>query len=131
MPRRLTGVFTAIALQGLALVLAHELVFLARYGSRYGEALVHAGHGEAWRAAVSTILVVAASLGGLAVLRLASLGILVRRRESLTGTSTGPAPLEARSLLRAWLRTAPRISLLAVAILTILATVERTAIGQP
>ena len=30
------------------LALAHDLTFLARYGSIYGEALAHAGHGQAW-----------------------------------------------------------------------------------
>src|SRR5204863_460350 len=31
-----------------ALALAHDLTFLARYGSVYGEALAHAGHGQLW-----------------------------------------------------------------------------------
>ena len=49
------GWLAALAgLQLVALVLAHDLTFLARYGSRFGEALAHAGHGETWSAAVGT-----------------------------------------------------------------------------
>ena len=61
MAHRLVRFATATALQLVALALAHELVFLARYGSRFGEALVHSGHGEAWTAAVLTSIGFAAS----------------------------------------------------------------------
>lgn len=128
MPRRLVGFLAAAALQLVAVVLAHELVFLARYSSLYGEALVHAGHGEAWNAAVSTSLLLAAGLAVLGAMRLANLGRLVRRR--------GPAPeriageLEPRPLLRAWLRIAPRIALLSVILLSIQENLERASIGQ-
>ncbi len=43
-------------------MLAHELIFLARFGSRYNEALVHAGHGETWSGAVMTTLALAIGL---------------------------------------------------------------------
>src|SRR5215212_6570645 len=39
MPRRFLGLLAAIALQVVALVLAHDVVYLARFGSRYREAL--------------------------------------------------------------------------------------------
>ena len=45
MPGRIAALLAAAPLQMVALVLAHALVFLARYGSRFNEALVHAGHG--------------------------------------------------------------------------------------
>lgn len=128
MPRRLAGLLPAAALQLVALVLAHELVFLARYGSLYGEALVHAGHGETWNAAVTTSLVLALGFAGLGALRLARLGLLVRRH--------GPAPeattagLEPRPLLRAWLRIGPRIALLGAVLLSVQENLERVAIGQ-
>ena len=49
------GIVAAAAVVQLAvLVLAHDLVYLARYGSRYGEALIHSGHGDAWRAAAAS-----------------------------------------------------------------------------
>ena len=128
LPRRLARFLPAAALQLVALVLSHELVFLARYGSRYNEALVHAGHGETWSAAVATTLVLAASLAAVGALRLMRLGLLVRRQ--------GPAParteaIEARPLLRAWLRVAPRIAVSGVVLLTLQENIERAAIGQP
>jgi len=43
MAPRIRRLATAGVLQLGALVLAHQLVYLARYGSLYGEALVHAG----------------------------------------------------------------------------------------
>lgn len=126
--RRLARYLPAAALQLVALVLSHELVFLARYGSRYGEALVHAGHGETWSAAVATSLVLAVSLAAVGALRLMRLGLLVRRQ--------GPAParteggLEARPLLRAWLRVAPRLAVMNVVLISIQENIERAAIGQ-
>jgi hypothetical protein len=128
MPRRLAAFLAAAALQVVALVLAHELVFLARYGSRYGEALVHAGHGETWSAAVSTSLFLAAGLAALAALRLAHLGLLVRRRA--LAASPVPGVLEPRPLLRAWLRIGPRTAIVAAALLTIQENLERAALGQ-
>jgi hypothetical protein len=128
MPRRLAGFLAAAALQVVALVLAHELVFLARYGSRYGEALVHAGHGETWSAAVTTSLLLAAALAGLAALRLAHLGLLLRRRGP--AAAQGPGVLESRPLLRAWLRIAPRTAIVGAALLTIQENLERVALGQ-
>ena len=126
MPRRLAILMAAVATQAVALTLAHELVFLARWGSRYNEALVHAGHGDAWSGAVATSL----GLGGLlvlvAVVRLILLGTLVRRM----GTAAArPAPVPG-ALLRAWLRAGPRIAVVTVILLTLQENLERAAIGQ-
>lgn len=123
MPRQLTGIMAALALQVVALVLAHDIVFLVRFGSRYGEALVHAGHGETWSTAVGTILVIATVLVLAGVVRLARLGILVRA----AGSSTGD--LDLRQLLRLWLRVAPRIAVVSVVLLTVQENVERSSIG--
>ena len=116
----------AAGLQLVALVLAHEVVFLARYGSRYGEALVHAGHGETWGAAVTTTLVLAAGLASLAVLQLVRLGLLIRRHGPAAETA---ARLESRPLLRAWIRIAPRMALLSVVLLSIQENLERARSG--
>jgi hypothetical protein len=126
MPRRLAGLFAAIATQAVALTLAHELVFLARWGSRYNEALVHAGHGAAWSAAAATSLALGGLLALVAVVRLAQLGILTRRVET---DALRPAP-KPGTLLRAWLRAGPRIALVAVVLLTLQENLERAAIGQ-
>jgi hypothetical protein len=133
MARRIAGFATTGVLQLLALVLAHELVFLARYGSRYGEELVHSGHGAAWTTAVVTSLGLGAGLVLLGILRLAWLGVLVRR--------SGPPPpatnglrrggLQPGALLRAFVRIAPRAALVSAALLSIQENVEHAAIGQP
>lgn len=128
MTRRITGLLGAAALQVVALVLAHELVFLARYGSRYNEVLVHGGHGESWSAAVTTSLALAIALLALGAFRLARLGLLARR--DAAGSNAEPGALGPRPLLRAWLRVAPRTAILSVAFLTIQENVERAAIGR-
>ena len=123
MPRQLTGFAAALALQVVALVLAHDLVFLVRFGSRYGEALVHTGHGETWSTAVGTILAIATGLVLAGVIRLVQLGILVHA----AGSSAGA--LDLRQLLRLWLRVAPRIALVGVVLLTVQENIERSSIG--
>jgi hypothetical protein len=129
MQRRLSGLITKTALVGVSVVLAHELVYLARYGSRYNEALVHGGHGAAWSAAVTATLVLSLVLIVAAIGRLAWLGVLVRR----TGAS-GRAParagyLDRRVLLRGYLTTAPRLVALAVLVLSVQENVERATSG--
>lgn len=124
MPRQLTGFVAALALQVVALILAHDLVFLARFGSRYGEALVHSGHGETWSTAVTTILAIATVLVLAGLVRLAQLGLLVRA----AGAGTGA--LDLRQLLRLWLRVGPRIALASVVLLTVQENLERSSIGR-
>jgi hypothetical protein len=124
MPRLLTGFTVALVLQVVALVLAHDLVFLARFGSRYGEALAHSGHGEAWPATAATILVIATALVLAGAVRLAQLGILVR-----AAPRSGSRALDLKQLLRLWLRVAPRIALTSVILLTGQENLERSSIG--
>jgi hypothetical protein len=128
MPRRLLGVLGAIALQLVALVLAHELVFLARWGSRYNEALAHGGHGASWSTAVITVLALGVLLASLAAWRLFRLGWLVR------GTTRRDAHSQALSTLphalaRAWLLAGPRTAFLTATLLTIQEHLERSATG--
>lgn len=128
MSRRVMAFLAAGALQLVALVLAHELVFLARYGSLYGEALVHAGHGAAWTTAAMTSLLLAAGLVVVGAVRLAHLATLVRRRGG--GTARGGGGLELGALRDAWLRLGPRTALVGVVLLTIQENLERAVIGQ-
>jgi hypothetical protein len=124
MPRLISGFLAALVLQVVALVLAHDLVFLVRFGSRYGEALVHSGHGETWSTAVGTTLAIATVLVLAGVIRLAQLGILVR-----AATGSGEGAPDLRQLLRMWLRIAPRIAFVSVVLLTIQENLERSSIG--
>lgn len=128
MPRRIAGVLAAAALQLVALVLAHQLVYLARYGSLYGEALVHSGHGEAWGAAVTTSLILGGALAALAAFRLAHLGLLIRWRAGSPGPiSRRP---DVRPLIRTYARIAPRLVVLSVVLLTLQENIEHAASGQ-
>jgi hypothetical protein len=124
MAHRLVRIATATALQLVALVLAHELVFLARYGSRFGEALVHSGHGEAWSAAVTTSAVLAIGLGAAGILRLARLGLLVRGRGLVRVDRAAARSLNPRSLFRGWFVLALRMTILSVVLLTLQENVE-------
>ena len=128
MAPRIARLASSAALQLTALVLAHQLVYLARYGSRYGEVLAHSGHGGAWSAAVFTSLVLAAGLVALGLGRLHRLGVLVR---GAILVSTCRATLPRRALLRAYFRVAPRVALLQLIALSLQENVERAAIGQP
>ena len=133
--RRITRVLTPVIVQLVALVLAHDLVFLARYGSRYGEALVHAGHGETWATAALVSLLLGFGLVAVALFRLAHLGVLVRRaRAGRDGNPQHRMPsrgsLGVGSLWRAWTRIGPRIAGLAVVLLTIQENLEHLASGQ-
>jgi hypothetical protein len=127
MPRRLGGVVAAAIVQLVALVLAHEMVFLARYGSRYNEELVHAGHGGAWAAAVQTSVILGVLLAAAGTYRLMRLRLLLRGR-SVRALHEGRLPLP--SLLAAWRRTALISTPATVALLTVQENVERWAIGQ-
>jgi hypothetical protein len=128
MAPRIARVATAAVLQLAALVLAHELIFLARYGSLYGEALVHSGHGEAWSAAAVTSMLLAAGLAGLGLARLRRLGVLARHVAAGSRSPRGGLP--PRGLLRTFLRLAPRVVLLQVVVLSVQENAEHAAIGQ-
>jgi hypothetical protein len=125
MSRRIAGVLALAALQLVAVVLAHQLVFLVRYGSRYGEALVHSGHGTAWGDTVTSVLVLGGGLALLAVAQLARLGLVAR-------TIGGPAAegvLQRRALIAGWLRLGPPMAALTGLVLTIQENLERASIG--
>jgi hypothetical protein len=128
MQRRVAGFLAGAALVLVSVVLAHELVYLARYGSLYNEALVHAGHGEAWSAAVTASLALTLGLIVAGVARLAWLGALVRGNGASAAASTGE--LDGRALVRGVLRSAPRLVALAVVLLTVQENAERLLIGQ-
>jgi hypothetical protein len=129
MAPRFARLATAGILQLAALVLAHQLVYVVRYGSRFGEELVHAGHGEAWAFAITTSVALVLGLLVVASARLAYLGAIVRR-ETPTPGQTATAGLDPRAFLRAWLRLAPRMGVVAILLLTIQENVEHALIGQ-
>ena len=129
MAPRIRRLATASVLQLGALVLAHQLVYLARYGSLYGEALVHAGHGDGWNAAVLTSLLLAGGLAGLGLARLHRLGVLARNASVANESPRGDLP--RRALLGAFLRLAPRVAVLQLVLLSTQENIEHAAMGLP
>ncbi|HYK95169.1 MAG TPA: hypothetical protein VE011_04765 [Candidatus Dormibacteraeota bacterium] len=127
MNRRIGGLVAAGIVQLVALVLAHDLVFLARYGSKYNEELVHVGHGGTWAAAVQTTLALGALLAAAGIFRLVRLRLHLRGR---TTSAARPGSLPVRSLLAGWFRAALLLAPTTAALLTIQENVERWAIGQ-
>ncbi len=85
---RIPGRLTFVGMVAVAFVLAHDLIFIAAYGSGYQAALLRTGHGAVWEPAVLSVLVLGASLLAIALWRLHRLGILAR---SADRTSLAPA----------------------------------------
>ncbi len=89
----------------VALVVAHNLVFLLGYGPLSGQALARTGHGDAWQTAVITVLGTGACLLGIALWRLYRLDLLARahghrasdpRESSIEAVDSGFANLWGR-----------------------------------
>lgn len=129
MAHRSARLASIAVLQLAALVLAHQLIYLARFGSRYGEALVHSGHGDAWNVAAISSLILAAVLVGLGLARLHRLGVLARGLRAAGGSLEGQLP--RRALLGTFLRLAPRIALFQLVLLSAQENLEHALIGQP
>jgi hypothetical protein len=128
MTRRIGAVAGALALQVIALVLAHDLTFLARYGSRYGEGLIHAGHGQAWTGAVASSVLLTLILALVAAAKLLQLRARARGLRGAERLAGGRRATS--SLLRVWLRMSARVGLAGIALLTVQENLERLAIGQ-
>jgi hypothetical protein len=114
----------AMALVGL--VLAHNLVFLAGYGSAYGAALAHTGHDRGWSAAVLAVLAMGAGLLAASAWRLRQLGVLARHVGS---PQSWDEPQPAR-LARAWLGLALRLGLAISALFLLQENLEHLRIGE-
>ena len=116
-----------LVLGAAAIVAAHDLLFLVRFGSAYGEALAHAGHDGTWTRAVAgvglaTAVVACAGLG-----RLARLTIAARRARSIGSV----AAFEPASFARGWLQGAIGLALAIAVTLTIQENLERASVGLP
>jgi uncharacterized membrane protein YidH (DUF202 family) len=112
------------AVVAFALVLAHQAVFLVRYGSIYGEALAHTGHGQAWSDAVTIVIAGAAVLFGAAIV---GLHRLARRLDA--GTRPGSARMSLRRIAIRWLRTSIGLTVAVVVLLTVQENLEHAATG--
>jgi hypothetical protein len=125
MRSRLATAIGIVISMTVALVLAHDLAFLARYGSAFGEALAHAGHGPAWTGAAAGSVAIGAGLLVAALLGLRRLrGIAEQLRAS--GTSSEPC---RRAFLRSWAISSARLAFTTTLLLTIQENLERVSGG--
>jgi hypothetical protein len=115
----------------VALVLSHSLVFLARYGSTYGEALAHEGHDATWTLAVWSTAFLGTTLAAAGLLRLLWLGRAVAARPSApdaTGAVGEPAP-GVRAWLCGWLASGMRLAAITAVLLTVQENAEHLGAG--
>jgi hypothetical protein len=95
-----TGFTVRAAVTALAsLVLAHNLIFIAGYGSRFGAALAHTGHDHGWTVAALTSIGLAVSLLAVALRRLQQL----RRAARVAGAIRLPTEPGLRTFASRWL----------------------------
>jgi hypothetical protein len=99
MTERIGGVVRVAATALVALVLAHNLIFLAGYGAAFSEAMAHTGHHHGWAIAVVVSLALACSLLFAAAWRLRQLGRLARE----LGAPRLPTEPNRRAFLLRWL----------------------------
>jgi len=99
--RRLVG-FLALVL--VALVVAHDLVFLLTYGAKYDEALAHSGHDGSWATAVVVVLAAGIGLFGVAAWQLHRLGVVARTGAPTAGPDTLSASAFGWRLVGLWWR---------------------------
>src|SRR4051812_17267997 len=130
MSRSLVHVVRLVGLVALTLVLAHEAVFLARYGSIYGEALQHSGHSAAWADAVTVVVA-----GGLLLLSGSILGLYRVGRQIKARLATArpggatPAAIDMPQIARRWFMTTLATGGGALVLLTIQENLEHLSAG--
>lgn len=95
-----TGFTVRAAVTAIAsLVLAHNLIFIAGYGSRFGMALAHTGHDHGWTVAALTSIGLAVTLLVVALARLQQL----RRTARAAGAIRLPTEPGLRAFASRWL----------------------------
>jgi len=134
MTRTAVPILRAAVLAAFALVLAHQAVYLVRYGSIYGEALAHAGHGQAWSDAVTVVVL---GSGFLLVASLVGLRRLARRVQVTSGPRRSDRiefvefteRPDARAIAGRWLRTWIWLAAAVLVLLTVQENLEHAATG--
>ncbi|HYC07953.1 MAG TPA: hypothetical protein VEG29_08515 [Candidatus Binatia bacterium] len=117
----------SVGMSLVALVMTHNLVYLAAYGAAYEDVLVRTGHDEDWTIAVGVILALAAGLVLLCGWRVARLWAEARTlRATRSVRRPDPADLLA-GLGVTWLRLAAATG----AAFLVQENLERASIGQP
>jgi hypothetical protein len=111
---RLMAWLTRAGLALVALVLAHNVVFLATYGPHYGEALVRTGHDDAWTTAFAVGLGIGLAILIAGIWQLRRLALLARVDGIGAGSPDPGLGAFARHFGRLWLGLAPATAVLFV-----------------
>ena len=125
--RRLIGL---LGLSAVALVVAHDSIFLLEYGPNAGAVLAATGHGNAWAAAVLVVLGGAASFLAALMWRLRELTRIASRLASSRPQVSDARPDLAGAggrLIRQWIQLTALASLLFV----VQENLERLSAGEP
>ena len=122
-----TGLIVRAVVTALAsLVLAHNLIFIAGYGSRFGAVMQHTGHDHGWTIAALTSTGLAASLLLIALRRLSQL----RRAARMPGVETLADEPGLRAFARRWLSWWLALTLVTAVLFVIQENLELASIGS-
>lgn len=108
-----------------SLVLAHNLIFIAGYGSRFGAALAQSGHDHGWTLAALTSIGLAVSLLAVALWRLQQL----RRAARGAGAMRLPTEPGLRAFANRWLGWWVALTLVTALLFVLQENVEHARIG--
>ncbi len=123
---RLRSGIYAIASALAALVLAHNLIFLAHYWSGFGEALTSTGHGQAWVTAAVVSLALGVALVAGAAWRLRTL----QGEAGQLGVSRLQGEPDRRAMARRWLIWWAVLLVVTAVLFVLEENVELASIGQ-
>ena len=128
MASRLAALVPAVVMSLVALVVAHNLVFLAGYGAAFGEALAHTGHDHGWSAAV--FIVLTGGLGCLIVALWQLRRLTGLARDAAVAGRLSAGSLSRGSIVRRWLRLALRLAFVTAVLFVLQENVEHLSIGK-
>ena len=109
-----------------SLVLAHNLIFIAGYGSRFGAVMEHTGHDHGWTIAAFTSIGLAASLLLIALRRLSQL----RRAARTPGVETLPDEPGLPAFAGRWLSWWLALTLVTAALFVLQENLELASVGS-
>ena len=116
------AVVTALA----SLVLAHNLIFIAGYGSRFGAVMQHTGHDHGWTIAALTSIGLAATLLLVALRQLVQL----RRAARQSGVLTLPDEPGLRAFAGRWLGWWLALTAVTAALFILQENLELASVGS-
>jgi hypothetical protein len=126
MASRAASLLSTATMALVALVVAHNLVFLAGFGAAFGQALAQTGHDQRWTSAVVTVLAGAVGCLAAAAWQLRHLSSVARR----SGARSVGAP-SGRSFVRRWLRLGLGLTAATAILFVLQENVEHLHLGEP